>query len=471
MGDLRAEDEFTELASAQQLHDALVQVGDEAPRLDLPDDLWAQWRRRRRNGRIVAVGVALAFVVALGGTATAVGGGTTRVSPAALTSKTPAVPDTIYAVPERLLKFSDSGTREVTWTPALDAGTDLAVGRAAAVLAVGASSGQLPMLVTAEDGEYVPLRPPGYSDAAAQNNGDGRSSAVALSEDGTLMAYGWWDPQETPHGPMPAGVRIVDLRSGELTEVLLEGGDGVDVDFLAFSPAGRYLVWKGKETRSWTATGHADGTGAAGRIDVRTAASTPVPLPRRATGAAVSDTGTVALANRHGVVLHEGGAQRRIRAELPGGPGRPPRFAADGARLALPGGAGTILILDISTGDVSSVDVSSEMGAHFPSPAGWTADGDVAVALDPHPQWKSLGVIDPLAPEGGRVVATLVPSDVDHVEVATGLMTGSQPTVERPEPDWPWTPGKRMAVTAATSVLALLLGCGVFLLWLRRRRR
>ena len=184
----------------------------------------------------------------------------------------------------------------------------------------------------------------------------------------------------------------------------------------------------------------------------------------------MSDTGTVALTNRHGVVLDEGGAPRRIRVELPGGPGRPPRFAAGGTRLALPGGEGTILILDISSGDVSSVDVPSRMGATFPSPAGWTADGDVAVALDPHPQWRSLGVIDPLAPERGRVVATLVPSDVDHVEVATGLMTRSQPTVERPEPDWPWTPGKRLAVIAATSVLALLLGCGVFLLWWRRRR-
>ena len=247
--------------------------------LHVPDDLWAQGRRRRRNGRVVAVGAGLALVVALGGTATAVGGGTTRVLAAPITH-TSAVPDTIYAVPERLLEFPESGTREVTWVPALDAGTDLAVGRAAALLAVGASSGQLPMVVTAEDGEYVPLRPPGYSDAAAQNNGDGQSSAGALSEDGTLMAYGWWDPEETPNGPMPAGVRIVDLRSGELTEVLLEGGDGVDFDFLAFYPAGRYLVWRGKETRSWTATGHADGTGAAGRIDVRTVASTPVPLPR-----------------------------------------------------------------------------------------------------------------------------------------------------------------------------------------------
>ena len=229
-------------------------------------------------------------------------------------------------------------------------------------------------------------------------------------------------------------------------------------------------MWRGKGTSSWNATSRGDSGQVAGRIDVRTAESAPVLLPRMASyGAAVSETGTVALAGRNGVVLDEGGAQRRLRVQTSGGPTPPPRFAADGTRLALPGRAdGTIQILDVSTGEVSSVDIPPGMGGTFAQPAGWTADGDVALALDPDPQWNSLGVIDPLAPEGGRVVATLVPSDVDHVEVATALMTRSQPTVARPEPDWPWTPWKRAAVTVL-SVVALLLG-GVFLLWLRRRR-
>ena len=121
MGDVRAEQEFTELVSARG-----AALG--------------------RRGRVVAIGAAFALVVALGAIATAIEGGTTRVFPAALVTQTPAVPDTIYAVPERLLQFPDGGTHAVTWAPALDAGTDLAVGRAAAGLAVGASRGPRPLV-------------------------------------------------------------------------------------------------------------------------------------------------------------------------------------------------------------------------------------------------------------------------------------------------------------------------------------
>ena len=404
----------------------------------------------------------------LGGIATTIGDGATRVLPASPRTDGPGVPSTIYAVPERLLRFPESDARELVWTPDLQARRNLAVGRAAAVLAVGANSGQLPMVVTADDGRYVPLRPPGYSDAASINNGTGETSAVALSEDGTLMAYAWWDPDARLDRPMPAGVRIVELASGDVTEVALEGGDGVDVDTLAFSPDGHYLVWTGTETRSWTPTSRRGSAQAAGRIEVGSAESTPVALPGGVVHeAAVSDSGTVALRAGSTVVLDDAG--ERARFSVPGSRGGrlpAPRFSADGSRLAFNGPGGTLAVLDVTTGAVTRHE------DRIVAPMGWTADGDVAVTVGPSPNWRTLQVVDPGDPERVEVVAVMIPSDVDHVELATGLMTRARPTVERPEPDWPWTSALRRVVTTA-AVTALVIGAvlavGVLLVWRRRR--
>ncbi len=198
----------------QQLHDELTRIGDAAPSVaptaDLAPALWRRGRRARTRDRLVAAGAVLALVAALGGITSAFVGGLGRLLPASPVDGRPGIPSYVDGVPEWLVQHPGNETNEVAWAPELDVPTDLAVGRAAAVLAVGIDGGTLPMVVTADGGRYVPLHPPGYSDASGLNSFLGESSAMALSQDGTRLAYAWWDPRAPLDAPMPAGVRVLD---------------------------------------------------------------------------------------------------------------------------------------------------------------------------------------------------------------------------------------------------------------------
>jgi hypothetical protein len=458
----------------QQLHDELARIGDAAPRVapspDLAPDLWRRGRRARTRDRLVAAGAVLALVVGLGGLTTAIMGGPAELRPASPSSSDPGVPSTIHDVPDWLVQHPGNDTNEVDWAPELDVSTDLAVGTAAAVLAVGVDGGNLPMVVTADDGRYVPLHPPGYSDASGLNNFLGESSALALTEDGTRLAYAWWDPRAPLDAPMPAGVRVLDLVTGEIDQVALTGGNGIDVDELAFSPDGRYVAWLGMQTRSWTPMSRGGSTMVAGRIDLRDLSSRPVALPTNNNyPLAVSDGGVVALWNGRTVVLDDEGERTRVRvATTSPSAWTAPKFSGDGTLLALSAMDGDLPTLQLPSLRIGSAEVPTE-GGELHSPLGWTRDGELVLGSVPADS-RRLDALELVVDSGtswGGVVGTLPASGVSSVEVATGLMTGADPTVERPAPDWPWSIERRATVGVLSGVG--VVGVGMFL-WTRRRR-
>ena len=458
----------------QQLHDELARIGDAAPPVaptpDVTPDLWRRGRRARTRGRLVATGAVLALVVGLGGLTTAVMGGPAELLPASPTPGRPGVPSTVHDVPDWLVQHPGNDTNEVALAPELDVPADLAVGRAAAVLAVGVDGGTLPMVVTADDGRYVPLHPPGYSDASGLNNFLGESTALALTEDGTRLAYAWWDPRAPLDAPMPAGVRVLDLVTGEIDEVALTGGNGIDVDDLAFSPDGQYVAWLGLQTRSWTPMSRGGSTMVAGRIDLRDLSSRSVALPtNNSYSLAVSNDGVVALWNGRTVVLDDEGEPTGVRVARPGASAwTAPRFRDDGTLLAVSTTNGSLPTLQLPSLRIGSADVPTEDG-ELHSPLGWTGDGDLVLgSAEPGSRrLATLELVDDSGTSWRGVVGTLPASGVSSVEVATGLMTGADPTLERPAPDWPWSIERRASVGALSGLV--VVGFGLFV-WSRRRR-
>jgi type VI protein secretion system component VasF len=87
----------------QQLHDALVRIGDSAPRIgpsaEQAPDLWRRGRRARTRDRMTTVAAVLVVIVTFGGITSAVAGGPARVLPASPPGGEPGVPSTLYAVP------------------------------------------------------------------------------------------------------------------------------------------------------------------------------------------------------------------------------------------------------------------------------------------------------------------------------------------------------------------------------------
>jgi len=134
------------------------------------------------------------------------------------------VPSVVYGVP------GDGG---------LDLETDLSVGRAS--VAVTNPTGAY--VVTADDGAYHRLRLPGY-DAAAY---DAQVTGLALSPDGTRLAYGWASTALRPDGyPRRSGLRALDLTTGTWWSTRFHEPSGIsDLNVFAWdlrwSPDGRYL--------------------------------------------------------------------------------------------------------------------------------------------------------------------------------------------------------------------------------------
>lgn len=449
----------------QQLRDELARIAEHSPAVLIPNDAWSQGRRARARGRTIAMGAAVVLVAAVGGLATSVVGEPSLLRPATPVGE-PAVPTRIEAVPDWLVQFPESPTSEVAWAPELDVVTDLAMGGAAAAFAVG-EYGRLPVIVGAMDGRYLPLDLPGFADAATINHPSGQGSALALSPDGTRLAYAWWNPRAPLDAPMPAGVRLVDLTTGDITTIALEGGNGVDVDLLAWSPGGGWLAWYGQETGTWTPMSKGGrGDFVAGRIRLGSTTSEPVDVGRAEdTTIAISDGGQVAYWNGRSVTA----AGRRIRV-AGAGPGwwGPGRFAPGSDMVAVSDGSvGTLPLVDIATGREAYSPAPSDtpVGTEI-RPHGWTPDGQVVVT-----SWTAdddseatLALVDPTS-DRWRSVGSVAPELLDSLTVATDLVSTDRPTIERPSPDWPWSIERRVGVGV---VSGLVLLAGGFLLWRRR---
>ncbi|GAA1799302.1 hypothetical protein GCM10009795_050960 [Nocardioides hankookensis] len=387
------------------LHDELERIATRAPVADVPDDTWPRARRaRRRDLGLTVAGVAAVLALVAG----AVAWLPDHLDPPVAATGSLGVPDQLYGVPERMSDRENDGSwmrDEVTDDP-----TVVGVGAAAWVTDQG-----LPVVVDAERGDYHLLD---LRDFAGNNETFARGlgvPVVALSPDGTELAYGY--AVFGPHAadaPIPSGVRVVDLTTGALREILVPGEEGTAIDRIEWSEDGRWLAFTGRPQDTWTAgTMGSRGPGVIGRVPPGSDTATVRSLAAADPGITINDLGSVGL--------------------------------------------------DVGTFKVWSGKQVMEPDALLDAPLsqrlGTTADGlevrlpDDAVVVRP-----AVGAERPVI----DVPAEIAPS----LSLATALMTADRPTVERPAPDWPWSDEHRAAV------VGLYAGLGVvFLIALRRTRR
>jgi hypothetical protein len=496
----------------ERLREEMLRVGETAPPIHVPGDLWALGRRARRRDRLVSGVVALS-VIGLIFAVSMLGwpglGGRADVAPVSPAGDEGAVPSTLYGVPVRFLS-TDIDRYEVgaSWSPKI-AEPDLAVGRASVAFAVKWESQQtLPMVVTARDGAYHPLVLPGWSGASLMAYMNSASDiALALSPDGRSLAYPWWDPKAPLDGPMPAGIRVLSLETGDIREIPLLGEDGVYATNVSWSPDSRWLAWRGIASPNWTLQSTGGGDYVAGRVAPGGKVSESIPLParRQSTSVAISNAGVVALFTPgKRWQTWDGGVVAEGKAGFPEADDAA-AYSPDGTSVALSTRldaygtpeAGTSWFLDPSSGDLSERPLAEGLdlypeGAEV-RPLGWM-DDDRVVAMVTGPQG---GHSD--ADSSARIVVMTAPSESRSewtyrmltgfdrsvsgpfagylsmpysrtVTVAVDLMTLEHPTADFPPPDWPWS-DERKALVIGLSVAAVL---GCLLLgrrWLRRSRR
>jgi hypothetical protein len=303
---------------------------------------------------------------------------------------------------------------------------------------------------------------------------------LAVSPDGRRLAYAWAG-RATATAPVPSGVRVLDLVTGDLRTIALRGGEGTVVDTVAWSPDSRWLVWSGDRKDSWTASSMGGSAPVAGRIAPGATSSERLPAPDdESTAYAVADTGEVTVLTTGRMLRWDGRVVQRRRLDVP-------QVRDRGAVLA-PRGA-TVAYGSWWTGGAVAVDVATGRPVRHRLPARLYADGAEVRPLGWIDDELVVSEVSPLDAAGQQsgdgqlvVMTRRVSSDstyriVGHTEggvgdslsVAVDLMSLDRPTVGRPEPDWPWS-DERKAATGVLGALALLAAAALAVRWRRRGR-
>lgn len=387
--------------TTEELRAELERLAAGAPEVDVPVDTWSRARRARRRDLglgVLAGAAAVALVVGLVAWLPDRG----DVDPAG--SGDAGVPATVHAVP----------------TGALEPTSELAVGRAAVAMV----SGDLPVVVDADDGAYTALELPGFGPLQRDQG------VLSLSPDGRRLAWAW---SESDGGRTRTGIRVLSLESGRIRSV--PSSEPIFVYDFAWSPDSRWLVWDGTLAR-WSSNGFTAGDAAAGRIGPDGDGMTRIPRSdEESTRLAVGDDGTVLVATR--------GAEKRFSLV---GSGTKPR--PDGWYPALLSETSGVRLESVDRNSADNVLERHYRGIHndapVPAPAlrglrlrqlGWVDGRAVALVGPADGTTTNVALIEIGDPVSVREVGE-VRGDARGVSVAVDLMTLDRPTVDRPRPEW-----------------------------------
>jgi len=462
-----------------RLREELARIGDEAPVAAVDPETWGRARRARVRDRVLVLAAVVAVLVGVGAVPLA---RHHRTETPVAGRSAAAVPRHIWLVPDRMATRGNDGS----WVHDEVTG-DLEVGRAAAayVMADG-----LPVVIGAEDGAYHLLDLPdfaGNNELTAQGL-EGGDLALSLSPDGSEVAYTYahFGPDATDR-PIPSGVRVVDLTNGDVRTIAINGGEGTVVTDIRWSPSGTWLTWKGSRMSSWTPMSMGGGTPVAGVVGPDGDSSTPLPpmAHNLRTSFAVSDTGEVSvLGDSARYVGYGRGATEPSSGSSAFGssltvhlPGRVPLHV--GANVSLGAAYVGDVLHDLRVRDMRAayrldtydasdrhrrVALPPALDGAWVAPLGWVDATHLVIRVGRGPDARSDSFLPGLAlvtvgeHPSYRLMGGVEPG-VTGLTLATDLMTPDHPTVDRPEPHWPWTT-ERWALTLALPALALLLLAG-----------
>ncbi|NYD57336.1 hypothetical protein BKA08_001574 [Nocardioides marinisabuli] len=453
------------------LKDLLEQAAETVPPADVPRDTWQRGRRRHRRSLALRAAAVVGVVALVAATPGLLDRATDRSAPqpAGSGASGPGLPDHLHAVPERMSDRDNDGS----WLRE-EVSDDLAVGRAAAAWVTPSG---LPVVVDAVDGRYHLLDLPDFlpSDSLVAGWFPGDRAPLALSPDGTRLAFGFARPTTDDGTSVPSGIRVVDLVAGEVTrELYLRGGTGVAVTQVSWSPNGEWLAWAGRQTSYWTTSALTANTAVAGVVAPDGARQRLRP-PGEAT--VVDDAGTATVLNGPQLWIHPAdGAGVVERSTAVAEVTSTGALSTAGDRLAL----GTSARQDLVVLELQRDEVATRSGAAPDDqtwsirPLGWVgesvlvqrtpADGGAGrltlVPVDGDQPLRDVGTVD-----GG----TDTRAGIGSLSVATDLVTAQRPTVTRPAPDWPWSE-ERWVVTALLGGLTLVLVLALAWAVVRRRR-
>lgn len=323
----------------QQLRDELHRIAESAPEAYVPADTFARGRRAHRRSVVIAIGaISAAIAVIAGSLALAPTRDSAEIDPARGDVGL-AVPDTLYGVPTWLAESEDG---RYTHADDLEQDLSIGVGAIAYVQSAEDSNTAVPVVVDADDGDYHPLDLPDFIglDPYWENgyDEDNGHHPVALSPDGRHLAWAWGRGRSAPEeGPVPSGVRVADLTTGNITQWGLGTlscptttceDRGVYVTDLEWSDGGKKLLWGGSRMDRWDDESYVPGDAVAGVLDPGT--TTITPYAGTIDGAvylstwAVADDGTIAYSGSYD--------SSAVRLQPPGG---------EATEVALPANAST----------------------------------------------------------------------------------------------------------------------------------
>ncbi|WP_341228710.1 hypothetical protein [Nocardioides salarius] len=455
------------------LKDLLEQAAETVPPAEVPRDTWQRGRRRHRRSLALRAAAVVGVVALVAATPGLLDRATDRSAPQPADGGAagPGLPDHLHSVPERMSDLSNGGA----WARD-EVSDDLAVGPAAAAWVTRAG---LPVLVDAADGDYHLLDLPDVVTASPLTVTwmPGEAAPLALTPDGTELAYAYAWPATDDGTAVPSGVRVVDLVTGEVTRDLpLEGGAGVAVTRVSWSPDGSWLAWSGYETSYWTTSALRGSVGVSGTI-------APDGAQRRldpaGSSVVVGDDGTAVALTNGTVRVHgpDGGRSARRSTGIPETTDAA-ALSPDGSVLAV----GTEARYDLVTLGIGRDEVTTRSGqapgagTWSVRPLGWVGE---SVLVQRTPTDGGDGRLSLVPVDGDRPVRDVGTVDgyaggaregIGPLSVATALVTEQRPTLSRPAPDWPWSDERRV-LTGTLGGLGLLLAAGLAWVVVRRRRR